>query len=62
MFPELICPLLITEQILPFIVLPAVKLNNQFASMAGKIGDIISNRDLSPKVPILSFEKPKLLP
>ena len=62
LFPEFICSLLITAQIFRLVVLPTIKFNNQLATMAGKIGHIIANRDLSPEMPVLGLKKPELLP
>ena len=54
--------LLIPENILHFIVLTAIKLDNQPAIVTGEVRDVCPNRNLAAEMAILVLEKPELLP
>jgi len=61
-FLEFNSSLLITEMFLRFIVLTAIKFDNQFAIVACEVRDVCPNRNLAAKVTLLIFELPELLP
>jgi hypothetical protein len=61
-FLQFMSSFLINKKILRFIVLTAVKFDNQLAIVAGKVCDVCSNWNLAAEMAILVLEQPKLLP
>ena len=54
--------LLIHEKIPRFIMLTAIKFDNQFAIVTCEVCDACPNRNLAAEMAVLNLEKPELLP